>query len=336
MEGSPKDLFKVWHLIYNKDYNYNTHEGVQKYKTFKNNLSKIKEHNAKGEEEYTMGLHHLSDLTYEEFSQYYKLKPMKPKQLKRFLASKFINFDDYEDEETTQVVKQDNTADLTDVLFDPIDWNEQGKMQKVRDQGQCGSCWAFTVMATIEGQITISGTTLNGWLSTQQLVDCDSSNNGCDGGWFDGAMEYFRNVGPNYESDYAYEANQSTCRNDSSKALSYRVNPLTSFKTASKAAVLITLLKLGPVSVAVDANDKFMNYSGSVFSGACSADVNHAVTLVGYGQTTNKKGKTIGYWIIRNSWSEEWGIKGHILILQKAKNNGSCNVEKYGYQPVML
>jgi len=318
MNGNTKQLFKVWHLIFNKEYNYNTEEGIQKYKNFKANVQKIKEHNAKGKS-YNMALHHMSDLTYEEFKNYYHLKEIKPKQMKKFIDTNFVSLDDYEDED------DDEESNDVDKKRKAVSW--ESNMQAVRNQGSCGSCWAFTTMSVIEGQIAISKTIdLTGWLSTQQLVDCDSSNNGCDGGWFEGAIDYFKDNGPTYDSDYLYEAEQKACRYVADKALPYRVKK---FKSATNANRVYNFLKKGPVAVAIDANDDFMNYSSGIWDAECSTEVNHAVTLVGYGV----EGK-VGYWIIRNSWGEDWGLKGHIWVKENASNSNSCNIELYGYIPV--
>ena len=314
-----KELFKVWHLIYEKEYNYNTLEGIQKYVTFKKNLKEIQEHNSKNTS-YKQGLNHLSDMTYEEVEKFYNLTPMNPSEMRGFLRN-LISLDDFneEDEELAPVQSISEIVDRSNVDLRSI-------MRPVRNQGSCGSCWAFGTMAAIEGVYNKKNSSkLSDWLSTQQLVDCDTSNKGCNGGWFSGAMNFFKAHPAIYESQYKYTAKKGTCSESSKTKTSIKT---TGYSYASNANSLYNLLSNGPVAIAVDANSTFMKYKSGIYSSKCSTSVNHAVVLVGYG-TSNK----VGYWLIRNSWGTGWGEKGHINIKEDKANTGSCNVERYGYQP---
>ena len=318
-----KELFKVWHLIFEKEYNYNTLEGIQKYVTFKKNLKEIQEHNSKNTS-YKQGLNHLSDMTYEEVVNYYNLKPMNPKEMKGFLRS-LISLDDFneEDEELVPVQSISQVGARANVDLRSI-------MRPVRNQGSCGSCWAFATMSAIEGVYNKKNSSkkLSDWLSTQQLVDCDTTNNGCNGGWFS-AMKYFTTNFADFEAQYKYTAKKGTKCNYISTNTSGIKTTGTGYLAVNNANALYGLLAGGPIAIAVDANSAFMKYSKGVFDGTCSATVNHAVTLVGYGTASG-----VGYWIVRNSWGTGWGCEsGHIWIKENNANNASCNVEKYGYQP---
>jgi len=204
-------------------------------------------------------------------------------------------------------------------------------MMPVRDQGQCGSCWAFSTLAVVEGNWQIAKKVkLPSWLSTQHLVDCDTSDSGCDGGWFSSAMTYLKTNYISFDSKYPYTSgdsgNAGTCQY--TKGSPNAGILLKSYKSVTTADTVYALLKLGPVSVAIDANDDFMNYSSGIWGAACSDQINHAVTLVGYGSTGS-----VGYWIIRNSWSADWGLLGYVHVQDNATNANSCNIGSNGFQP---
>jgi C1A family cysteine protease len=313
-----KQLFKVWHFLMNKDYDYNSIEGISKFKNFRNKVKQIQEHNSQNLS-YKKGLNHLSDMTFEEIEKFYNLKRITIPELKKNIRASF-NLDDYNEDDDDVSINIDAYAPRT-----PVEWRKS--MRPVRNQGECGSCWAFSTMAVVEGAYNIKNpkSLLKDWLSTQQLVDCDSSNNGCNGGWFDGALDYLKQNTANYENDYPYTGILDTCKAINSSSIKVK-----SYTSTSNAPNLYALLKSGPVSVAVDANEDFANYSSGVFDTSCKEEPNHAVVLVGY--ATDKKG---GYWIIRNSWSEDWGLKGHIYVREDATNENSCNIGKFGYKPTL-
>jgi len=203
-----------------------------------------------------------------------------------------------------------------------VDWTQ--KMLPVRNQEQCGSCWAFSTMANVEGNWSIKKSVLTKWLSTQQLVDCDTSDGGCNGGWFTTALTYLKANKPMYDSAYPYTAVKGTCKYSSSNATSVAV---ASYSSSSTPTALYTLLMTGPVSVAVDATTWGLYLSG-IFNGPCTTSIDHAVLVVGYG---NQNG--VGYWIVRNSWGTTWGQKGYIWVEENVNNANSCNIGTYGYQP---
>jgi C1A family cysteine protease len=327
--SNTKSLFKVWHYLNNKAYDYNTLEGLNRYKNFKVNLKAINEHNASGSS-YTMRLNHLSDLTVEEFYAFYNLKTITPEQMKaKFRQLRAVSLDDFNEDE--EEIKKPVVADT----FTPID--HTAAMRPVRNQGNCGSCWAFSVNAVLEGCYTkFKGFPLNDWFSTQQLVDCDTSNGGCNGGWFTGAMTYFQNNFIAYEADYLYkQARLATGCNKLAKKTAIKITGFNYFyQGQGQTASMSSMLAKGPVSIAVDANAKWMSYAGGIYDGACSSAVNHAVTLVGYGKTdAGECNAAAEYFIVRNSWGATWGEKGHIRVKKNDLNSFSCNVEKYAFQP---
>jgi C1A family cysteine protease len=320
MNKSTKDLFKVWHFLYNKNYDYNTEEGIRKYVTFRENVKQIQEHNAKNLS-YQKGINHLTDMTAEEVRSYYKLKPMSVKEYKTNMR-KLLSLDDYNDDEVVQASTQ------VSATRDNINWISI--MRPVRNQANCGSCWAFTVTAVLEGHWNKYKTALTDHLSTQQMVDCDTGNGGCNGGWFDAGFAFFKSKYAAYETNYPYTSGDSGVAGSCQTVSKYSSVKITGYKQKTYTTDVYTLLKSGPVAVAVDATDDWYAYRSGVFNVSCSSNINHAVTLVGYG---NRNG--VGYWIIRNSWGSDWGYAGHIYVKDNSSNNSSCNIESYGFAPTL-
>merc|ERR1712113_1115246 len=208
-----------------------------------------------------------------------------------------------------------------------IDWtNNDGKsyVTPVKNQGQCGSCWAFSTTGSIEsrsaiknGQTGASITTL----SEQQLVDCSGSygNMGCNGGLMDDAFKYVEaNGGLCSEEEYPYTAKDGSCQK--SKCTT-KYDPISSYSDvkADNVADLEAAVAEGPVSIAIEADQSaFQFYSGGVLTGTCGTRLDHGVLVVGYGETGADK-----FWKVKNSWGETWGMDGYILICKECdKNNG--------------
>jgi C1A family cysteine protease len=190
-----------------------------------------------------------------------------------------------------------------------VDW--RGYMNPVRDQGQCGSCWAFASIATTEGRYAIAHGGSKVALSEQQLVDCAGSVGcqGCGGGWASRALQWLQsNGGSVSRSAYPYTARDGSCKRGLSVAA--RVTGVSGVSNAKNA------IASGPVAVYVQAQSGFMSYGGGIFDGVCG-QYDHAVTAVGWGVSGSTE-----YWIIRNSWGSGWGESGHIRV----KINGNCRI----------
>ena len=204
---------------------------------------------------------------------------------------------------------EDLTLDNVMASNGPVDWRSY--MNPVRDQGQCGSCWAFASIATTEGRYAIKHGGSKVQLSEQQLVDCAGAtgNQGCNGGWASKALQYLQSAGGSVaRSAYPYTARQGSCRKG--LAVSARVTGVSGVSSAMNA------IASGPVAVYVQAQSGFMSYGGGIFDGYCG-QYDHAVTAVGWGQSGSTQ-----YWIIRNSWGSGWGEAGHIRV----KVNGNCRI----------
>jgi len=217
---------------------------------------------------------------------------------------------------------------------DEFDWRDKGGIvTPVKDQGFCGSCWAFSTTGNIEGQWALAGNNLTS-LSEQNLVDCDhkcttwegeeACDSGCDGGLPPNAYNYvIDNKGIDTESTYKYEGYDGTCRFKTS-GIGAKISNWT-FISQEEDEMAVVLVNRGPLSVAVEA-DMWQFYFGGVFYLPCGTSLDHAVLITGYGTETDIFFQKMPFWTVKNSWGSGWGSYGYIYV---ERGNGRCGINTY-------
>jgi len=210
-----------------------------------------------------------------------------------------------------------HTALLTD-----IDWRTKSAITAVKDQGQCGSCWAFSATEATESYGFLSKVFTLQELSAQQVTACTYNYNGCNGGWpYDGYENgIIKRKGEDSQTEYPYNIAQAgNCKFGAAGAATNPVEMMTGYKSVARGGLADTLAT-GPPSVCVAA-EEWQTYTGGVLK-TCAGSVDHCVQAVGIGGTGT-------YWIVRNSWGLSWGEKGYIYLDASVDNGDICHIQEY-------
>ncbi|CAF2632084.1 unnamed protein product [Rotaria sp. Silwood2] len=309
--GNEWALFKS---VYQKQYNTTEEENIRQ-KIWERNLAKIHQHNLEadlGIHTYTLGMNRFGDLTNEQFRQ----------QMNGFKALKIKNNHD----------RHTFIAPSNIVLPKSIDWRKEGYVTPVKDQGQCGSCWAFSATGALEGQHFAKTKKLIS-LSEQNLVDCSDfvGNMGCWGGLMDRAFQYIKiNEGIDTEDSYPYEGVDRLCRFESANIGAIDTGYI-DITAQNEDDLQLAIAIIGPISVAIDASqDSFQFYKSGVYNEpACSSTkLDHGVLAVGYDTTSSND-----YYIIKNSWGTSWGMEGYIWMSRNNKNQ--CGIATMASYPLI-
>ena len=288
---------------------YGAEEFGRRYSIFKDNLAHINElnsHNDGAVYEVTK----FADLTPEEFKRVYRSpRSYTGEELRAAMGS-------------ASAVEASSVSSAQDIP-DTVDWVTKGAVTPVKNQGQCGSCWAFSATGNIEGQWFLKKGQLVS-LSEQNLVDCDKVDHGCEGGLPQNAYEFiYQQNGIDTEASYPYMGIDSSCKFNPN-TIGATVQQNWTMLQKDETVMATWLASNGPISIGINA-ENLQFYSGGISDPLfCSAEkLDHGVLIVGYGTGKNWLGKEVPYWLIKNSWGENWGEKGYFRII-RGKNK--CGV----------
>ena len=198
----------------------------------------------------------------------------------------------------------------------------------IRDQKKCGSCWAFGSSEALSDRFCIASKgAVDVILSPEDLVSCDHSNSGCNGGWIGNAFEYFESTGIVEDSVFPYTASEQTCP-DKTKLKTFKCTPGSIIHLDKPEEIKSALVQGGPLATRFDVYSDFMSYKGGIYQHVTgSRNGGHAVKLVGYGVEGG-----VNYWIIANSWGPAWGENGFFRI---AWNECGINDNVFGCTPLV-
>jgi len=303
-----------------------------RFKIFSQNFKNLEDHSKKLKKSYEIQISKFADMTKDEVAD-----KLLNKNLHSIPELKFLG--EIYNKENKNLNKNKNSGDKKFDNYYNIDWRDKGILNDIKNQGDCGGCWAFSVVGTIEAMRNIKNGQIGNDLSVQQLIDCDSLDKGCKGGWAPNALSYIsRNGGLVSELNYPYQEKDSSCQNEiiSDENIEVKIDSHYSRcdeEECNEGEFQFNLLKNGPVSVVIDAyNTRFYNYKSGYYDEDC-AEPNHAVILVGFGVDGETGDK---YFIIRNSWGKDWGMDGYGYVKHDLNNYWSCNLGRYAFQPKVL
>jgi len=304
--------FEEYKLDFGKTYESEAVEAVHRA-LFETQLAKIISHNKDSSQTWKMGVNKFTDMTPQQFKSY------KGYSLSKSLANRG----------QMQYAPSNTKVGLQD-LPASVDWRQKGVVTPVKNQGGCGSCWAFAATESIESNVAQNtGKLLT--LSPQNVVDCTPNpqhcggSGGCDGATAELAFEYVAGAGIASNQAYPYRAITGKCNEQIAK--SAKIKSFVKLIENNYTDLMVAIATVGPIAVSVDAS-VWGAYSSGVFTGCPKpgqyVDIDHAVQLVGYGTQNGKD-----YWIVRNSWGSGWGESGYIRIERHSDGASKwCNIDR--------
>ncbi|XP_048132928.1 vignain-like [Rhodamnia argentea] len=307
------DLYQRWrsHHTGSRD----LEDRRKRFDTFKDNAKYVHEANQM-DRPYKMKLNEFADMTNQEFISSYG-------------GSKVVNDSMFHHEEPPRASRFMHEKTRNVPLS--IDWRALGAVTGVKNQGGCGSCWAFSSVAAVEGINQIETKELVS-LSEQELVDCSKKNHGCEGGLMDYAFDFIkRNRGITTEMNYPYTAKDGYCNLPKRNAPVVKIDGHEKVPKNDEEALMKAVANQ-PVAVSIDAGSlDFQFYSQGVFDGNCGTELNHGVAVVGYGSSRDGT----KYWTVKNSWGTNWGEGGYVRMRRGVdEEEGLCGIAMDASYPI--
>ncbi|CAG9765400.1 unnamed protein product [Ceutorhynchus assimilis] len=287
---------------------FSPEEDTRRFNIFKENLKRIDDYRQKlqaGLIDFRVAITQFADLTKEEF------------------ISKMLTLKVPEERSKRALPKLNRTIRQ---ISDSVDWRNQGAVTPIKNQKDCSSCWAFSAVGSLEGQYYKKYGNLIS-ISEQNLIDCstDGNNRGCNGGWIGNAFKYLTNNQITAENEYAYTGTQQMCNNNMGN---FKIS-IKGYQTIQpdESQLQQAVATIGPISAALDASN-LQFYAGGVYrDDDCAVGrVNHGIVIVGYGTESGRD-----YWLIKNSWGNQWGEGGYFKLIRNKGNQ--CNIASYGMYP---
>ena len=292
--------------------------------------ARINEYNSNPANTFKLGHNSFSDLSKDEFAAHHMLGPYSP----GVPSIPKLEPLDYSVAETTRRALEEQVS-----LPDYINWVQMGGVTPVKNQGSCGSCWAFSTTGALEGARFVKTGELVA-LSEQNLLDCDHVDLGCNGGLMDNAFKFDeKSGGLCSEKDYPYEAkrnlvcNPNNCTDVPGSIVSTFIDV-----PPGNATALISAIAMQPISIAIEASQFVFQFykSGVINDDSCGSrgSIDHGVLAVGYGTDLETQEP---YFLVKNSWGPDWGASGYVKIGRKSKNQfGICSILKLASFPVVV
>lgn len=304
--GNIAEMFEEFKGQFNKKY-HSVEEELKRFKYFAANVEMARKMNGLDAGAQYGHLSPMADLSEAEFSEMNNM-PVTKEVLK----------------EHARAAAQATTTKELQLIGAPktsnFDWREKGAVNDVKNQAQCGSCWAFATAQNVEGNNFVTNGELVS-LSEQELVDCDTMDNGCNGGLPSNAYKDLigEHMGLELEEQYPYTGEEGTCHAKKSleKVFLSSWVPVSS----SEDEMATALVKYGPLAIGINASPMQMYMGGIADPMFCNpAALDHGVGIVGFGEESGKQ-----FWIIRNSWGASWGEEGYYRIV---RGKGKCGLNR--------